>query len=258
MGNYILLALVFSVLSMAVPVIIQGPLIVGFHIFTMKRLYNRPAELADLFTGFNFFLPALIASLLIGLFVTIGTMLCIIPGLVVAAMYKFTYLFIVDNEERLLRVHHVPDSGVPGERARVSVPGRRVAGDDPGHVRSHHSRLSRDCGIRTADDRLARMKQRLTWAALLMVALFVFSVPAEPRSFCGFHWLTGRPCPLCGLTRGLFALVKGHWVESLRFNALSPLGLAMLVAAPWNTRWRDRIWVSGICAFAVYGLYRVT
>ena len=35
--------------------------------------------------------------LLISLFTTIGAILCIIPGLVVAAMYKFTYLFIVDK-----------------------------------------------------------------------------------------------------------------------------------------------------------------
>jgi uncharacterized membrane protein len=35
--------------------------------------------------------------LLIGLFTFAGTLLLIIPGLVVAAMYKFTYLFIVDK-----------------------------------------------------------------------------------------------------------------------------------------------------------------
>ncbi|MBZ5585185.1 MAG: hypothetical protein LAQ30_23855 [Acidobacteriia bacterium] len=40
---------------------------------------------------------ALVASLLIAIFVFAGTILFIIPGLVVAAMYKFTYLFIVDK-----------------------------------------------------------------------------------------------------------------------------------------------------------------
>ena len=79
------------------PVILQGPLIAGFHIFTMKKLLGRRAEFADLFKGFNFFVPTLVASLVIGLFVFCGTLLCIIPGLVVAAMYKFTYLFIVDK-----------------------------------------------------------------------------------------------------------------------------------------------------------------
>ena len=38
-----------------------------------------------------------IPALVIGLFTFAGTLLCIIPGLVVAAMYKFTYLFIVDK-----------------------------------------------------------------------------------------------------------------------------------------------------------------
>ena len=63
----------------------------------MKRLLGRQAEFADLFKGFNFFVPALVASLAIMLFTGLGTLLCIIPGLVVAAMYKFTYLFIVDK-----------------------------------------------------------------------------------------------------------------------------------------------------------------
>jgi uncharacterized membrane protein len=97
LGNYVLLALIFLVLSSAVPVILQGPIIAGLHIFTMKKLMGRRAEFADLFTGFNYFVPTLVASIVIGLFVFAGTLLCVIPGLVVAAMYKFTYLFIVDK-----------------------------------------------------------------------------------------------------------------------------------------------------------------
>ena len=95
LGNYVVISLVFVLLS-GVP-LIQGPLIAGFHIFTMKKLMGRNAEFGDLFKGFNFFVPTLVASLLIGLFTFAGTLLCIIPGLVVAAMYKFTYLFIVDK-----------------------------------------------------------------------------------------------------------------------------------------------------------------
>jgi len=97
LGNYVLLALIFLVLSSAVPVILQGPMIAGLHIFTMKKLMGRRAEFADLFTGFNYFVPTLVASIVIGLFVFAGTLACIIPGLVMAAMYKFTYLFIVDK-----------------------------------------------------------------------------------------------------------------------------------------------------------------
>jgi hypothetical protein len=96
-GNYALLALVFVILSSAVPVILQGPLIAGFHIFTIRKLMGRRTEFADFFKGFNYFVPTLVASIVIGLFVFGGTLLCIIPGLVLAAMYKFTYLFIVDK-----------------------------------------------------------------------------------------------------------------------------------------------------------------
>ncbi len=95
LGNYILIALIFLLLN-GVP-LIQGALIAGFHIFTMKKLMGRKAEFGDLFKGFNFFVPTLVASLLISIFTLAGTLLCIIPGLVVAAMYKFTYLFIVDK-----------------------------------------------------------------------------------------------------------------------------------------------------------------
>ena len=95
LGNYAAISLIFFFLN-GVP-FIQGALIAGFHIFTMKKLMGRRSQLDDLFKGFNFFINTLIASLLIGLFVFGGTLLCIIPGLVIAAMYKFTFLFIVDK-----------------------------------------------------------------------------------------------------------------------------------------------------------------
>ena len=97
LGVYVALALVTLLLGAMVPFIIQGPLTAGFFIFCMKKTLNRHAEFADLFTGFNFFVPALVASLAIALFVSIGTLFCIIPGIVIAASCKFTYLFIVDK-----------------------------------------------------------------------------------------------------------------------------------------------------------------
>ncbi|HEY1220866.1 MAG TPA: zinc-ribbon domain-containing protein [Bryobacteraceae bacterium] len=95
MGSYALAALVFFVLS-GVP-FIQGALITGFHIYTMKKMTGRRTDFGDLFKGFNYFIPTLVAMLLIGAFTMIGTVFCIIPGLVVAAALKFTYLFIVDK-----------------------------------------------------------------------------------------------------------------------------------------------------------------
>ncbi len=96
-GVYALVALLFGVLGSCVPVILHGPLMVGFHIAFIRKMVRGTVEVGDLFKGFNFFLPSLIASILISVFTTIGFILCIIPGIVVSAMFMFTYLFILDK-----------------------------------------------------------------------------------------------------------------------------------------------------------------
>jgi hypothetical protein len=100
----------------------------------------------------------------------------------------------------------------------------------------------------------------IPWAltAALFGALWTFTPPAEPRfHLCGFYWLTGHPCALCGLTRAMFALAKGRLAEAERFNALAPLGFAMIFSLFWNSRMTGRIWSVGIAAFALYGVWRV-
>ncbi|MGC9947240.1 MAG: DUF2752 domain-containing protein [Bryobacteraceae bacterium] len=100
--------------------------------------------------------------------------------------------------------------------------------------------------------------RRAAAAMALFGALWYFTVPAYPAvRLCGFHRLTGRPCPLCGLTRALFALAKGHWAEAVHFNALSPLAFAMLFALFWNGGMRAWLWKGGVTAFAAYGVWRV-
>jgi len=94
-------------------------------------------------------------------------------------------------------------------------------------------------------------------AAALYLALWWYTPTPHPGfDTCGFHWLTGLPCPLCGLTRGLCALAKGHWGQAVGYNALSPLGFVMLFSLFWNRPWRAGLWSVGIVAFAVYGVGR--
>jgi len=95
------------------------------------------------------------------------------------------------------------------------------------------------------------------WGALALgfVALWAFSPP--PLPVCGFRWLTGHPCPLCGLTRAMFALAKGHFGEAVHWHALSPLAAIMLVAAVWNPPRMARLWLPCLAAFGVYGVWRV-
>lgn len=98
LGNFALLGLVFVLVNSVASIVTQGPLQTGFHLNIMKRIYNRRPDIGDLFKGFDYFLQSFVAALLIGIFVFAGSLLCIIPGLVVASMYKFTYLFILDKK----------------------------------------------------------------------------------------------------------------------------------------------------------------
>lgn len=99
---------------------------------------------------------------------------------------------------------------------------------------------------------------RVAIALSVFAVLLMFTPPVDPSvRLCGFHWLTGRDCPFCGLTRALFALAKGHWSQAIAFNALSPLGFTMLFALILNAPWLTRLWTFGIAAFSVYGICRV-
>jgi hypothetical protein len=94
-------------------------------------------------------------------------------------------------------------------------------------------------------------------AGLLFLAFWWISPPAEPPfRLCPFYWLTGRPCPLCGLTRAFCALAKGHWTQAIHFHALSPLAFAMLYSLFWKWRGRALLWTCGFAAILVYGVFR--
>ena len=103
-----------------------------------------------------------------------------------------------------------------------------------------------------------RFLWRVSAIALFFGALRRFTPPVRPAfQLCAFHWVTGRPCPLCGLTRAMFELAKGHWSAALGFNALSPLAVAMVIALFWEVPGRSRLWTAGLATFAVYGVFRV-
>ncbi|MBX5493735.1 MAG: zinc-ribbon domain-containing protein [Bryobacteraceae bacterium] len=98
LGKVALVGLLFVVLSAALPFILQGPLQVGIHYCCVRKMRTGRFEVEDLFSGFRLFLPALLSFLLISVFVTAGLVLCVIPALVIAAMYQFTHLFLFDKK----------------------------------------------------------------------------------------------------------------------------------------------------------------
>lgn len=95
LGTFALITLLFVVVNF-VP-LIHGPLLVGLHLSIMRKMMFGRVEVGDLFKGFNYLLPALIAGIIVAALVSFGVLLCIIPGLVLAAMYCFTWIFISDK-----------------------------------------------------------------------------------------------------------------------------------------------------------------
>jgi uncharacterized membrane protein len=96
--TFALMALVFAVVTSCVPLVLNGPLMAGFHIACIRKLMSGKTEVGDLFKAFNRFGATLLACLVISVFTFLGSLLCVIPGLILFAMYQFTYLFIVDRK----------------------------------------------------------------------------------------------------------------------------------------------------------------
>ncbi|HXK04295.1 MAG TPA: DUF2752 domain-containing protein [Verrucomicrobiae bacterium] len=96
---------------------------------------------------------------------------------------------------------------------------------------------------------------RVAAVAGVFAVLYLITPPDLP--LCGFRWLTGRPCPLCGLTHALAALSRGQFAEAMRLHALSPLAAAMLVGMAWGHPRLARLWAPCAAAFAVYGAVRM-
>lgn len=87
------LSYVGAVASIAV----TSPLFMGNFIVSAKLLQGKPPEFRDFFAGFQYLLPLMLLSLVAGLFIGIGTLLLIIPGVYLAVAYMFASYLVVDR-----------------------------------------------------------------------------------------------------------------------------------------------------------------
>lgn len=98
-GWQVLIALI-SVLFVSIGyILVLGPVCAGTAVAGLRKARNGRLEVKDFFDGFTFFLPALLSSLLIMVFVFVGLIFLIVPGLVIMAMYLFTFHFMVDRNK---------------------------------------------------------------------------------------------------------------------------------------------------------------
>ena len=115
---------------------------------------------------------------------------------------------------------------------------------------------------------------KLIFLGALLGGLAFSPVPLNATfSVCGFRWLTGVPCPLCGMTRALSLLLKGQWELAWRLHSLSPVVLSLLLAAFLNeilgwilptrfplslsSRVTLRLCLGLVISFSCYGFFRL-
>ncbi len=94
---YLLLSMAAGAIPVAGTLLVGGPLALGFALFVLSISRGQEAEIEQLFKGFERFAVAFVAMLLIMLFVSLGFLLLIVPGIILSIAYSMTFFILVDN-----------------------------------------------------------------------------------------------------------------------------------------------------------------
>ena len=89
-------------ISIVIPIItllITGPLTIGQCKFFINLANRSNPKFSDLWYGFNNILRAIGTTVLIGIIVFVGTILFIIPGIILSFMYSQVYYIMAENPE---------------------------------------------------------------------------------------------------------------------------------------------------------------
>ncbi len=122
-----------------------------------------------------------------------------------------------------------------------------------------------------ARERSARTELRIFQGVSAAVVLAGLFLPLTKfPSICFFFFLTGLPCPGCGLTRSIHLLLNGQWAAALAMNPFGPpvlilLGLLLLsiVIKPLQSLYVakvaeiHRLYAIGAILMMLFGVVRV-
>jgi uncharacterized membrane protein len=89
----------FSTTNSIVQLLVGAPLTLGMILF-LKDIYNKSeVRIERIFDGFKDFLRVFLATLVIGIFVFLGYLLLIIPGIIISIACSMTYFILAENKE---------------------------------------------------------------------------------------------------------------------------------------------------------------
>jgi uncharacterized membrane protein len=77
--------------------IIGGPLSLGFYGYFLRKARGEEAAIENLFDGFNDFVRSLVLFLLQFVFITLWSMLLIVPGVIKTMSYSMAFFILRDN-----------------------------------------------------------------------------------------------------------------------------------------------------------------
>ena len=100
-GIMLVVALITSITGIIplVPLVIAGPFALGFAIWSQNVARDQHAELGNIFEGFQTLGTSLAAYLLMTIVIMLGTLLFIIPGIIVAIGLSQTMFNIADDPD---------------------------------------------------------------------------------------------------------------------------------------------------------------
>jgi uncharacterized membrane protein len=79
--------------------LVMGPIHASLVYMFLRRIRGQQIQLGDLFLGFNVALvPLVIGAVLVAALVTVGFVLCILPGIYLAVAYMFVMPLIIDKK----------------------------------------------------------------------------------------------------------------------------------------------------------------
>ncbi|MGL5754907.1 MAG: DUF975 family protein [Paraclostridium sp.] len=81
--------------------LVYGSMQVGMSRFTLKLARkDQTTQFNDLFSGFDVFIKALVMNLILGVCVSIGMILFIIPGVIIGLMFSQANYILAENPEK--------------------------------------------------------------------------------------------------------------------------------------------------------------
>ncbi|HYG25112.1 MAG TPA: GYF domain-containing protein [Verrucomicrobiae bacterium] len=78
--------------------LLYGPVMTGLFWFFLQQIRTRNARLEDAFEPFkHVLLQSFLAGLVVSVLVSIGTMLCFVPGIILTCLWMFTWPLLMDK-----------------------------------------------------------------------------------------------------------------------------------------------------------------